>query len=408
MRRTCSAQRRLRNGRRADRIVGGAAAVVLAVATTACGASKPAADDGGSGDGAVQGGDDDDGLPAGDSTVIIPADTQPPHWPPNAALRRDAVGAAAITLSWDAANDDVGVRHYRVFVDDVETAVTEARRAVVEVLPGDHVFRVEAVDFAGNVSIDGPTLADAVHAIAVAPAPTVPPEIPAGPPPHIPVEVMREFVCRMANVGTGATIATVEGGDPNEGIIIRPAGDDCLFHVFHRSEAGHETQLTTEPGGYQIAAAAVVPGPARVICASDAAHTAVPGAAVGLRRAEHVRIACWAGEPGSFSSAATAVPEDPSFAAWAARVEAHPTEAETVRLVWVRDFTFQFMNVSDAGRPATDGTYETTISLSGGSLTVGATAKLTDSTFAEPVGVTGWEPTAEERALLGDLFSFDP
>jgi len=80
-------------------------------------------------------------------------------------------------------------------------------------------------------------------------------------------------------------------------------------------------------------------------------------------------------------------------------VEAHPTEASTYRVVWIRDFSFQFMNMSDAGRPATDGTYETTFTLQGQKLIVGATTKSADTTMDG--ATTETRPlTQEEMELL--------
>lgn len=219
---------------------------------------------------------------------------------------------------------------------------------------------------------------------------------------EITVERIREFVCDMSAIGNQADIAMVENGEMGEAVFIRPADQECRFHLLHRSGSGSETQLTSSPGGYQIAQAAVLDNNGlRAICASDAEHTAVTDGEPNERRVQTVAIHCWVGDTGSFKPGVTVVGKDPEYAAWIARVEAHPKEVSTYRVVWVRDFSFQFLNMSDAGRPETDGTYETTFTLQGKKLVVGATTKLADTTmYGSTVTFEPWEPTPEELELL--------
>jgi hypothetical protein len=199
---------------------------------------------------------------------------------------------------------------------------------------------------------------------------------------EITVERIREFICDTSGIGNQQDIAFVENGDMGETIFIRPADQECHFYLFHRGASGDETQLSGDPGGYLIVQAGVLNSDGvRTICASDSEHTAVKGGESNERRVGSVSIQCWIGGAGSFKPGVTVVGKDPEYAAWVARVEAHPTKAATYRVVWIRDFSFQFMNMSDAGRPATDGTYETTFTLKGQKLVVGATTKLADTTM---------------------------
>ena len=217
---------------------------------------------------------------------------------------------------------------------------------------------------------------------------------------EITVERIREFVCDTSAIGNQQDIAFVENGDMGETIFIRPADQECYFHLYHRGASGDETQLSGDPGGYLIVQANVLDNDGvRAICASDTEHTAVTGSEQNERRVGTVSIQCWIGVAGSFKPGVTVVGKDPEYAAWVARVEAHPTEASTYRVVWIRDFSFQFMNMSDAGRPATDGTYETTFTLQGQKLIVGATTKSADTTMDG--ATTETRPlTQEEMELL--------
>jgi len=75
---------------------------------------------------------------------------------------------------------------------------------------------------------------------------------------EITVERIREFVCDMSGIGKQADIAFMENGDEGETVFIRPADQECHFHLFHRSASGDETQLSSDPGGYQIVQASVL------------------------------------------------------------------------------------------------------------------------------------------------------
>ena len=95
---------------------------------------------------------------------------------------------------------------------------------------------------------------------------------------EITVERIREFVCDKSAIGNQQDIAFVENGDMGEMIFIRPADQECHFHLYHRGASGDETQLSGDPGGYLIVQANVLDNDGvRAICASDTEHTAVTG-----------------------------------------------------------------------------------------------------------------------------------
>ena len=100
---------------------------------------------------------------AAQTLVVSTPDGAAPVWPE--AARIDAVerlGPDSVRLEWSAALDDVGVATYLVYHQNVLTERIPApeRSVVVSALDADrvHVFRIEAEDASGAVSINGPVL----------------------------------------------------------------------------------------------------------------------------------------------------------------------------------------------------------------------------------------------------------
>jgi GH35 family endo-1,4-beta-xylanase/chitodextrinase len=95
-----------------------------------------------------------------DSEIPVPQDTMPPGWPFGSKLSTDSVSQTTIRLTWDAAVDQIGVTGYKLFNGGIEAATTsESSWTVTDLLPGtEYDFKVEAVDEAGNWSVNGPTL----------------------------------------------------------------------------------------------------------------------------------------------------------------------------------------------------------------------------------------------------------
>ena len=67
---------------------------------------------------------------------------------------------ASVDLAWSGDSDDTGVQSYRVFQDDVLIGSPTSATFAVSGLTseGTYLFRIEAVDPAGNTSVDGPVL----------------------------------------------------------------------------------------------------------------------------------------------------------------------------------------------------------------------------------------------------------
>jgi len=98
------------------------------------------------------------------------ADHTRPAWPADKSLTATDIAVTSLTLTWTPATDNVGVTDYKVFQNTVEIATVSSAvyttvsgavyysYSVTNLAPGNpYNFKVEAVDAAGNVSIDGPS-----------------------------------------------------------------------------------------------------------------------------------------------------------------------------------------------------------------------------------------------------------
>lgn len=96
------------------------------------------------------------------ATAVDPnrtTDDTPPAAVPKITL--SAVTPDAFTVGWDAAEDNVGVVSYQVWLNGFLVATTEGLQATVDWFNddgGQHVVQVRAVDAAGNQSTDTPTV----------------------------------------------------------------------------------------------------------------------------------------------------------------------------------------------------------------------------------------------------------
>ncbi len=88
-------------------------------------------------------------------------DSEAPTWPVGSSADSADIGATFLTLTWDEAQDNVGVSTYRVFRDDVlEDTVTGDKTSLAVTglsLNTAYSFKVEAGDAAGNWSATGLT-----------------------------------------------------------------------------------------------------------------------------------------------------------------------------------------------------------------------------------------------------------
>lgn len=180
------------------------------------------------------------------------------------------------------------------------------------------------------------------------------------------VTTSHEFTCDTTAVTADTVLRELGGGAG--ALVLRPTGDPCRYHLLHRAGDGQDRVLSHEPGMYFVTAVltgASSDGPSIVVCATDLAHNPSDAASTSDNRVQRViagaTLSCAAQSAGQWSATRTLVDGGDAFAAWAYDVEAAPSGGFVVR--WVRDSTFQYLNLANTGRPTTDGVYETTFEL---------------------------------------------
>ena len=220
------------------------------------------------------------------------------------------------------------------------------------------------------------------------------------------MEVNRNFDCHTERVEAEAWLQDVEGA-PGEALVIRPAGQPCSFQLVHLA-GSVGSPLSTQPTGYLVAAARRFADGVRVICASELRSSQVGTSSI-TRQVDDVSIRCWASATTSFQTTVLAVTAGADWAAWVRSLEPSTMQSGVYFLTWARDFTFQFLNMGERGRPPSDGLYQTVLTWNGTSLVAGAAAQA--SPLSNPFSVTpieSWTPTADEVTRFSPYFEFEP
>ena len=108
------------------------------------------------------------------STVLVPGDNMRPSTPQNLAF---TVGPdQAVTLTWAASTDNIGVESYRIIQTGAEVLTVPGTQTTVVITGlqrGTYLFQVRAVDAAGNRSSNTPSVEVAVGGVDIT-APSVP------------------------------------------------------------------------------------------------------------------------------------------------------------------------------------------------------------------------------------------
>jgi hypothetical protein len=123
----------------------------------------------------------------GKDTVYIARGTpgaSDPTWPSGATLSASNVKPSSMLLAWSAANDDSAVAYYQVYINGALLSKQPASPRTLSVvglaINTTYVFRVEALDLRGNISIDGPIRTFATSSTLPAEPSTFAPQIPSG------------------------------------------------------------------------------------------------------------------------------------------------------------------------------------------------------------------------------------
>ncbi len=109
----------------------------------------------------IKAGDSSDNWTKGPRTTVQTPDNHPPTWPASKSIWAEHLGTTEITLEWSEPEDNVGIDHCVIYGErDGEWVVigTGYSSYTVSCLTPatEFHFKVEAKDFAGNESDDGP------------------------------------------------------------------------------------------------------------------------------------------------------------------------------------------------------------------------------------------------------------
>lgn len=201
----------------------------------------------------------------------------------------------------------------------------------------------------------------------------VPPSPPTPPEPTI--TAVREFTCTPNGVSAEQPVAGVAGTNGDQ-LVIRQTASPCQYDLLYRSTTAGDTVLSSQPSGYLLAAAAD-----RVVCASPITHhPASAGAANHV--IDSVSLDC-----ALRSSAGTWLPMQHLFSptSWAPWVNSvNRVDADTYVVEYLHDFSYQFANIGNAGRPADDGIYQQTLQIVGDTLVASGPPVRVGSDFTAP------------------------
>ena len=219
------------------------------------------------------------------------------------------------------------------------------------------------------------------------------------------LKVVKEFFCYEKAVAATQPIAAVRGLSGAE-LAIRPTDKPCVFDLLFVADGKSEV-LSSSPSGYLLAGAGVTPSGETVVCASNVVHA--PYNDAGGHAILGVRLECAVKRDGAWGAMTTLVDGGESWAPWIADIQATPDKPGVFKAIYKRDFTFQFLNLTDDGRPKTDGLYEVAFTRGDdGRIEPGAITKLSDKTNGKAkVTQEPWNPTAKELEELAPYVKRD-
>ncbi len=213
------------------------------------------------------------------------------------------------------------------------------------------------------------------------------------------VQVVKGFECTPEAIGAGDTIADLPDGSS---LWIEPAGEDpCHYHLFY-DNGTQKQQVSTAPGGYMFALAWQSPAKDLAICGSNIHHELVDG---GLREITDVTLECAFRVQGLWTDLVPVVQPEGAWAAWPRSLGLAEGSNDTLELDFVRDSTFNIMNLSDAGRPDDDGLYRISFKLESDGFMVSQPMHMTEPTM-NPFTAGAWEPTEADKAELSGVIDF--
>lgn len=223
-----------------------------------------------------------------------------------------------------------------------------------------------------------------------------------------PVRRFKGFTCDDEAVVGSQPINEVTGLSGAE-IVIRATDEPCQFDLLFRQRQKNDQLLSSGPGGYLLVAGGAAPSGDVIVCASNIVHSAAPNGGAAARRITSVPLECAIRHSGRWTSLTKVADGGGDWAAWISEIAVSQADPKLFRVTYKRDFSFQFLNLADQGRPRTDGSYELQLRrTSDGKLVTVKSSKVSAKTY-DPASVTqqGWEPTADELKEAAPYFKMD-
>jgi hypothetical protein len=191
------------------------------------------------------------------------------------------------------------------------------------------------------------------------------------------------FRCDPSQLRADSLLVAVQNGAPGQGLYLRPhhreknaASADvdnvCEYDVFYKDGREIDLLISDEPAMYSVAYAQAFPRRRSVVwCFSREKHKMRAGQNDKLeRQTEKVTLLCGGIVGGKLIQAKKVVEgKGPgkrdngkvaadTYAAWVTAVDVNLQNPSGYMVSWMRDSTFQFLNLSNEGRPGTDGAYQ--------------------------------------------------
>ena len=212
--------------------------------------------------------------------------------------------------------------------------------------------------------------------------------------------IVRGFDCTPDAVGDGQVIATLDSG---ASLRIAPVPEfPCQYHLFYVNGADQQ-QLTTTPGGYLFALGWQSEAGDLALCASNIHHQTVEGT---LHEISDVTLECAFRVQGLWTALVPVVQPKGQWAAWPRSLGLAEGDTNSLTLDFVRDSTFNILNMTDGGRPEDDGIYTITFTLESDGFQVSEPMRMT-SERTNPFISKRWEPTEDEKTEFSGVIDFD-
>gem|GEM_PF-6752843 len=218
--------------------------------------------------------------------------------------------------------------------------------------------------------------------------------LPAGE--ELPANLVKTFDCLPEQVGDEMVMAKVKGQDGDQ-IVIRPSGTEaCHYDLIYRSVDGAEHVLSgTDASGYLFTITQQSAGGVILVCVNNIQHHPLDGA---VHEIDEVAIDCAARVNGTWTPLQPVVTPDGPWAAWIRTVTPDEIDSNRFRVTFAHDFSYQFMNLTDNGRPEDDGLYEVVLDVTSDGIKTNEAGMVAET--QNPLAgdeFSEWNPTPQEE-----------